>query len=138
MAASMPTAVDRPMSDVSRDHDVCAAILDPSLIAYIAGARSLAEYRLWLTGDVDTRRRIASRLSATRRVIAVFHTENRLAMAEPWLREAGAVGDIPARVIRNKGDDEAIGAVIAEAASQWLSQLRHGRLRVRRPAPIGS
>lgn len=106
---------------------MCAAVLDPSLVAYIAGARSLAEYRSWLTGDADTHRGIASRLSATRRVIAVFRAENRLAMAEPWLREAGAVGDIPARVIRDKGDDEAIGGMIAEAASQWLNQLRQGR-----------
>ena len=123
----MPSVVDRPISDVSRDHDVCAAILDPSLVAYIAGARSLAEYRRWLTGDVDHHRRIASRLAATRRVIAVFRSENRLAMAEPWLREADAAGDVPARVIREKGDDEAIGAMVAESASQWLKQLPQGR-----------
>lgn len=122
MAASTPTTVDRPNPDVARDHDVCAAVLDPSLIAYIAGARSVAEYRSWLTGDTETRRRIASRLSAVRRIIAVFRAENRLGMAEPWLREAGAAGDVPARVIRNKGDDEGIGAVVAEAATQWLKQ----------------
>ncbi|WP_213013436.1 hypothetical protein [Paractinoplanes toevensis] len=122
MAESMPSVADRPIRDVSKDNDVCAAILDRSLIAYIAGARSLAEYGLWLTGDANTRCRIASRLLATRRVIAVFRAENRLAMAEPWLREAGAAGDIPARVIRDKGDDEAIGAMVADAASEWLRQ----------------
>jgi hypothetical protein len=128
MAASMPTATERPVQDVSRDADLCAAVLDPSLIAYLAGARSLGEYRRWLSGDAETRRRIASRLAAARRVIAVFRAENRLAMAEPWLRELGAADDIPARVIRDKGDDEAIGAMVAEAASQWLKQ--------RQPPPV--
>ncbi|NMO54074.1 hypothetical protein HH310_23180 [Actinoplanes sp. TBRC 11911] len=105
----------------SRDAELCAAILDPSLIAYLAGARSLGEYRRWLSSDVAMRR-VAPRLAAAGRVIAVFHAENRLAMVEPWLREAGAAGDVPARVIRDKGEDEAIGTMVAEAASQWLTQ----------------
>lgn len=126
MAASLPTAAERPTQDVGRDAELCAAILDPSLIAYIAGARTLSEYQRWLSTD-ETRQRIASRLAATRRVIAVFRSENRLSMVEPWLREVSATGDVPARVIRDKGDDEGIGAVVAEAANQWL--------RLRRPAP---
>ncbi|GID26895.1 hypothetical protein C8E87_1981 [Paractinoplanes brasiliensis] len=112
------------MLDLSRDAKVCAAVLDLALVAYLAGANSLGEYRHWLSEDSEKRRDVASRLAAARRVIAVFRAENRLALAEPWLREVGAAGDIPARVIRDKGDDEAIGVMVAEAASQWLKQRR--------------
>jgi len=121
MTASV-SAVERPVLDVSRDAEVCAAVLDPSLVAYLSGAGSLGEYQRWLSEEGEKRRDVASRLAAARRVIAVFRAENRLALAEPWLRESGAAGDIPARVIRDKGDDEAIGTMVAEAASQWLKQ----------------
>ncbi|WP_133872826.1 hypothetical protein [Paractinoplanes brasiliensis] len=123
MAASA-SAVEGPVLDLSRDAKVCAAVLDLALVAYLAGANSLGEYRHWLSEDSEKRRDVASRLAAARRVIAVFRAENRLALAEPWLREVGAAGDIPARVIRDKGDDEAIGVMVAEAASQWLKQRR--------------
>lgn len=123
MTASV-SAVERPVLDLLRDSEVCATVLDLSLVAYLAGAGSVGELQRWLAEEGDNRRGIGSRLAAARRVIAIFRAENRLGMAEPWLRESGAAGDVPARVIRDKGDDEAIGAMVAEAASQWLRQRR--------------
>jgi hypothetical protein len=120
MTASLPTATERSVADMSRDAELCATVLGAPLTAYIAGADSVDEYRRWLSGDGEARSRIAPRLAAVRRVITVFRAENWLSMVRPWLREAGAAGDIPARVIRDKGDDEAISAMVAEAASQWL------------------
>jgi hypothetical protein len=127
MAAS-ESAVERPVLDLSRDAEVCAAVLDPSLVAYLAGASSLGEYQRWLAEEGAKRRDVAVRLAVARRVITVFRAENRLALAEPWLRESGAAaGDIPARVIRERGDDEAIFATVDKAAGQWLEQRRRQR-----------
>jgi hypothetical protein len=112
--------------DLSRDAAVCAAVLDPSLVAYLANAGSLGEYQRWLAEDGEKRRDVATRLAVARRIITLFRAENRLALAEPWLRESGAAdGDIPARVIREKGDAEAIGAAVEEAAVRWLKHRRY-------------
>jgi hypothetical protein len=123
MAASV-SAVEQPVLDLSGDAEVCAAVLDPYLVAYLAGADSLREYERWLSGEGEGRRDAAPRLAAARGVIAVFRAENRLALAEPWLRESGEADDIPARVIREKGDDEKVGLMVTEAASQGLKQRR--------------
>jgi len=123
MAASL-SGVERPVLDLSKDAEICAAILDSHLVAYLAGADSLAQYQGWLAGQGERERDPVPRLAAARGVIAVFRAENRLALAEAWLREPGAADGVPARVIREKGDDEKIGMMVAEAASQWLKQRR--------------
>ena len=105
---------------MTRDATLCAEVLDESVVVYLAGADSVADYRRRLTGSEEDQLRVASRLAAARRVILVFDAENCLSLAGPWLREFGAAGDTPARLIRDKGDDEKTGAVVAEVAEQWV------------------
>jgi hypothetical protein len=122
MAAILHAATRRQLSDMARDADLCAEVLDEGMVAYVTGARSIAEYRRWLSGSDEERLRAASRLAAVRRVILAFDAENCLPLVEPWLREVDATGEVPARLIRDKGDDEKVGAVVAEAAEQFLKR----------------
>jgi hypothetical protein len=112
-------------ADIMSDADLCTAVVGEELTAYVAGAESVGQYRRWLAGDAAGRRLIAPRLAATRRVVLAFQAENAVGLCQPWLRDVGAAaGDIPARIIRDKGDDEAVGAVLAEAAGDWLRRRR--------------
>ncbi len=111
-------------ADIMSDADLCAAVVGEELTAYVAGAESVGQYRRWLAGDAGRRRLIAPRLAATRRVLLAFQAENAVGMCQPWLRDVGAAGEVPARIIRDKGDDEAVGAVLAEAAGDWLRRHR--------------
>jgi hypothetical protein len=113
-------------ADIMSDARLCTAVVGEELTAYVAGAESVGQYRRRLAGDAGQRARIASRLAATRRVLLAFQAENAVGMCQPWLRDVGADGEIPARIIRDKGDDEAVGALLAEAAGLWL---RRHRLR---------
>src|SRR5690348_5277023 len=122
MAAILSVSARPRLSDVTSDADLCAELLDEGLVAYVAGAGSLAEFRRWLSGSEADRLRIASRLAAVRRVILAFDAENCLPLVEPWLREVDATGEIPARLIRDRGDDDKNGAIVAEAAEQWLKR----------------
>lgn len=120
-------------ADVNRDARLCTEVLGEPLTAYLTGADVLSEYRRWLAGDDESRRRIAPRLAAGRRVIQAFRADDATAMAQPWIREAGvAGGHMPARLIRDKGDDEAVGADLADAAARWLSARRSALRRDRR------
>jgi hypothetical protein len=122
MAAISPARTHRQQSDVARDADLCRAVLEERLIAYLCGADSVDEYREWLASGDQTDLRIALRLAITRRVILLFDAANCLPMAAPWLREFGAAGDTPARLIRDKGDDDKVSAIITEAVEQWLAR----------------
>jgi hypothetical protein len=116
-------------TELSRDADLCSAVLGEHLTAYLAGADSVAELRSWLAGtDDEVRRQLTPRLAAARHVILAFRAENKVAMARPWLREVGAAGDdAPARLIRGKGDDEGTANTVVQAAKAWV--------RRRRPQP---
>jgi hypothetical protein len=130
MAVELSTESRRQVSDVMSDARLCVAVLGQPLTAYLAGADSLGQYRQWLADGDQLCQRIAPRLAAGRRVIMAFRAENEVAIAGPWLREVGPAGDVPARVIRDKGDDEAVGGVLADAAGQWLNS-RSARSGVR-------
>jgi hypothetical protein len=127
MAATLSATSRRHLSDLTGDAALCEEILDEGIVAYVAGADSVKEYRQRLTGTEDDRLRIASRLAAARRVILIFDAENCLPLAGPWLREIGATGETPAGLIRDKGDDEKVGAVVAEVAEQWVKRRRRAR-----------
>jgi hypothetical protein len=122
MAAILSALSRRQLSDMTSDADLCAEVLDEGLVAYVAGADSIDDYRRRLAGSDYDRVRVAVRLAATRRVILLFDAANCLFLAEPWLREHGAAGDTPARLIRDKGDDDKIAAIVAEAAEEWLAR----------------
>lgn len=118
-----PSMTDRLGAEVSADAGLCVAALGEPLTAFVAGAESVAQYREWLDGT-DQLRPIASRLAATRRVIHVFEVENDFGLALAWLRDVGAAGEVPARMIRHKGDDESIGQQLADLATKWLAGRR--------------
>ena len=110
-------------TDLMSDAGLCAAVVGEELTAFVAGAESVGQYRRWLSGDAAHRRLIIPRLAATRRVLLAFQAQNAVGMAQAWLRDVGA-GEIPARIIRDKGDDEAVGTLLAEAADDWLRRRR--------------
>jgi hypothetical protein len=120
MVTTEPATSRRRLSDMMRDAALCGEVLDDGIVAYGAGAVSVMDYRRGLVGSEAERLRIAPRLAALRRVILIFDSANCLPLVGPWLREFGAAGDIPARLIRDKGDDEKVDAVVAEAAEQWV------------------
>jgi hypothetical protein len=109
-------------TELSRDADLCSAVLGEELTAYLAGADTVPEFRSWLAGtDDEVRRQVTTRLAAARQVILAFRAENKVAMALPWLREVGAAGDdAPARLIRGKGDDEGTANTVLQAAKAWV------------------
>lgn len=115
---------DRLRIEVAADARLCEDALGEPLAAFVAGAESVAHYRSWLAGGDEELRPIAPRLAAARRVILVFDAENESALAAPWLRDVGAAAEVPARMIRHKGDDESVGVHLAEAAAKWMSRRR--------------
>ena len=119
-----PADPDRPDADVAADARLCEAALGEPLAAFIAGAESVGQYRSWLSGCDEVLRPIAARLATARRVILVFDAENQSGLAAAWLRDVGAAAEVPARMIRHKGDDESVGAHLAEAAATWMSRRR--------------
>lgn len=123
-AGTISAEPDRLRIDVAADARLCEAALGEPLAAFLAGAESIAHYRRWLSGGDEELRPIAPRLAAARRVILVFEAENESALAAAWLREVGAAAEVPARMIRHKGDDESVGAHLAEAAARWMSRRR--------------
>jgi hypothetical protein len=124
MSAILPALSHQQLSEMTSDAELCHQVVDDRIVAYITGAESIDDYRRQLYGSVETRMRIALRLAILRRVILLFDAENRLFLVEPWLREFGAAGDTPARLIRDKGDDDKVSAIIAEAAEAWLNRRR--------------
>lgn len=125
MAAQRSSATEHRTAEVLSDVGLCQAVLGEPLTAYLSGADTVGQYRRWLTaGGEEFHRRIAPRLAAARRVILSFRARNEVTMAQPWLREVSVTGDVPARFIRDKGDDETVGATLAEAAAQWLNERR--------------
>ncbi|XVU28414.1 hypothetical protein ACQPZJ_15620 [Actinoplanes sp. CA-054009] len=118
------SAPDKLGVDVAADARLCEAALGEPLTAFVAGAESVVQYRAWRDGTDDERRRIASRLAAARRVILVFQIENDTRLAMAWLRDVGSAAEVPARMIRHKGDDESVGLHLAESAARWLARYR--------------
>jgi hypothetical protein len=119
-----PAEPDRLAIEVAADARLCEVALGEPLAAFVVSAESVGQYRRWLSGGEDELRSIAPRLAAARRVILVFEAENDSGLAAAWLREVGAAAEVPARMIRHKGDDESVGTHLAEAAVKWLSRRR--------------
>ncbi|MFF5076072.1 hypothetical protein ACFY36_03405 [Actinoplanes sp. NPDC000266] len=122
--ASRERTADSTGATPSADARLCEAVLGELLTAFVAGAESVVQYRTWLTGTDDELRRIASRLAAARRVILVFQAENETRLVGAWLRDVGSAAEMPARMIRHKGDDESVGLQLADAAARWLAGYR--------------
>ena len=113
--------------DVLSDARLCEVVLGEPLTAYLADAESVGQYRNRLFAGGDQLRRAVPRLAAARRVILAFQIENAVGSAAAWLRGFGSASDVPARMIREQGDDETLGTELAETAGKWLSDRRPER-----------
>ncbi|MFI5909606.1 hypothetical protein [Dactylosporangium sp. NPDC051541] len=87
--------------------DRCVSLLGEELTAYIAGAGTVREFRLW---RADRRRwsDFGTRLQGAVEVADTFARANRLGAAAGWLREVGAAGIAgrsPARLLREATGD---------------------------------
>ncbi|BEL06300.1 hypothetical protein Q0Z83_044910 [Actinoplanes sichuanensis] len=109
---------------VRTDARLCELVLGESVTAYLANADSVEEHRARLRVGGDQLRGAAPRLAAVRRVILAFQIENALGSVATWLRFGHQPDEVPARIIRDQGDDERLCAGLAEAASKWLSDHR--------------
>src|SRR4029453_13962095 len=95
---------------------VCVAVVGAELTAYVAGARTVAEFDSWFTAPSRPDPMVQRRLAAAAEIVSVFEMANRSAYASAWLREMGEVGYVPARVLRLSAGDEISVKSLLEAS----------------------
>ena len=109
-----------------------AAVLGEDLTAYMAGADSIGQLDVWVSGrDPSVRQRVLRRMLAAGDVIRIFSADNMLSFARPWLREIGPGGrPAPARQLRRDADDHHAVKDVLNAATEWVDHRRHSPIAV--------